>query len=358
MKKIYFLKVLFSLSLLVIFVQLTSAQKKKILYVGADEVLGSNRTCDKEMIDSLLAWGYDTIYLGHATYDAKGAGSGVHTGIDGVFFGESCGSNSLTPYGPMGDNFPVPAIALEAAAFGISDERWSLFKEETTPGAGDGGGIVVHTGEIADSTDNMIKITDNKHYITQIYEKDYILKWSNSTSYALVPYIQGIKVNNKILAVPVAPITQPTNGETVSAMSMIESKLPKVKIFWFTNTHSLLNGNMGTSEFYQLIKRAAEYTYDNMPSAVNENVIEQIDLVAYPNPSATDINVRFYAPKPAHAQIVLFDLTGKQIDILYDKIASSGYNFLTIERSRYASGAYVIKLTLGENITYTKVLMQ
>jgi hypothetical protein len=358
MKKNYLLKVLFALSLFVIFVQFTSAQKKKILYVGADEVLGSNRTCDKEMIDSLLAWGYDTIYLGHATYDAKGAGSGVHTGIDGVFFGESCGSNSLTPYGPMGDNFPVPAIALEAAAFGISDERWSLFKEESTPGAGDGGSIIVHTGEVADSTDNMIKISDNKHYITEIYEKDYILKWSNSTSYALVPYIQGIKVSNKILAVPVAPVTQPTNGETVSAMSMIESKLPKVKIFWFTNTHSLLNGNMGTSEFYQLIKRAAEYTYDNMPSAIEENIIERIDFVAYPNPSAGNVFIRFYAPKPANAQVVLYDLTGKQIDVLLENSVSMGYNFLTLERDNYVSGVYVIKLTIGENVTYTKVLLQ
>ncbi len=357
MKKNYFLSVLFTLSLLVIFVQLTTGQKK-ILYVGADEVLGSNRTCDKQMIDSLLAWGYDTIYLGHATYDAKGAGSGVHTGIDGVFFGESCGSNSLTPFGPMGDNFPVPAIALEAAAFGISDERWSLFKEETTPGAGDGGGIIVHTGEIADSTDNMIKITDNKHYITQIYAKDYILKWSNSTSYALVPYIQGIKVDNKILAIPVAPVTQPTNGETVSAMSMIESRLPKVKIFWFTNTHSLLNDSMGTNEFYQLIKRADEYTYDNMPSAIEKNITEQIDFVAYPNPSAGDVHIRFYAPKPANAQVVLYDLNGKQIDVLLENKVSMGYNFLTLERKKYISGVYLIKLTLGENITYTKLLLQ
>ena len=355
MKKHYFLKLFFAVSLIVAFAQFASGQKK-ILYVGADEVLGELRSCDKQMIDSLLSWGYDTLYLGHGTYDAKGAGSGVHNGIDGVFYGESCGSNSLTPYGPMGDNFPVPAVALEAACFGISDERWSLFKAESSTGAADGGGIVVH--DPADITDNQIKIKDNGHYITEIYEKDQIITWSNSTTYALVPYIQGIKVDNDILAVPVAAFAPPTNGEEVSAMSMIEDNFPKVKIFWFTNTHSLLNDLMGTNEFYQLMKRAADYTFDNIPSALKKNVVDYIDFVAFPNPSAGDVSIRFNAPKPAHAQVVLFDVTGKQVEILYDNNVSKGYNFVTLQGDKYSNGAYFIKLQLGENTTYTKILLQ
>jgi len=358
MKKHYILKLFFALTLIVAFTQLTSGQKKKILYVGADEVLGELRSCDKQMIDSLLSWGYDTLYLGHGTYDGKGVGSGVHSGIDGLFFGESCGSNSLTPYGPMGDNFPLPAIALEAACFGISDERWSLFTAESSAGAADGGGIVVHTGDIADATDNQIKITNNDHYITEIYEKDQIITWSNSTTYALVPYIPGSKVDNDILAVPVAEVTAPTNGNEVSAMSMIEDNFPKVKIFWFTNTHTLLNDLMGSNEFYQLMKRASDYTFDNIPSAVNEGVIEKIGLVAYPNPSAGDINIRFYALQPAHAQVTLYDITGKQVEMLFDNSVSSGYNFVSLNGDLYQNGAYFIKLQIGEHITYTKILLQ
>ena len=358
MKKHYFLKMFLMLSLVVSVSQFTSGQNKKILYVGADEVLGELRTCDKQMIDSLLSWGYDTLYMGHGTYDGKGAGSGVHSGIDGLFFGESCGSNSLTPYGPLGDNFPIPAVALEAACFGISDERWSLFTAESSAGAADGGSIIVHTGEVADATDNQIKIVNNEHYITEIYEKDQILTWSNSTTYALVPYIQGIKVDNDILAEPVAPVTAPTNGNQVSAMSMIEDNFPKVKIFWFTNTHSLLNDNMGTNEFYQLMKRASDYTFDNIPSAVNEDVIEKTGLVAYPNPSAGNVNIRFYALQSAHAQVALYDITGKQVEVLFENTVSRGYNFVSLNGDRYQNGAYFIKLQIGENITYTKILLQ
>lgn len=361
MKKHYFLKLLFTLSLIVAFTQFTSGQKK-ILYIGADDVAGATRTCDKEMLDSLASWGYDTTYMGHGTYDAKTQGDAVHDGFDGIFFGESCGSGSVTPYGPSVDNFPIPAIALEAAAFGSSgsdpEDKWALFKAESSAGAGDGGGIIVHTGEIADATDNQIKIVNNSHYITEIYEKDQIITWSNSTTYALVPYIQGIKVDNDILAVPVAEVTPPANGEEVSAMSMIEDNFPKVKIFWFTNTHSLLNDNMGTPEFYQLMKRACDYTFDNLPSAVNENVIEKIDFVAFPNPSAGDVTIRYYAPEPANAQIVLFDITGKQVEVLCDKNVSSGYNFAVLKGDQYQNGAYFIKLKLGEHTTYTKILLQ
>src|SRR4030042_1473715 len=160
------------------------------------------------MVGSLLAWGYDTLYLGHGAYDAKVAGSGVHTGIDGVFFGESCGSGSVTPYGPSGDNFPVPAIALEAAALGYSgdpEERWALFNPESSAGAGDGGGISVHTGDIADATNLQFKITETKHYITEVYTLNQIITWSSKPTYDdLVPYIHGLKCDVDILAVPMA----------------------------------------------------------------------------------------------------------------------------------------------------------
>jgi hypothetical protein len=358
MKKLYFMKLLSTLFLAVILSQFTSAQKKKILYVGADEVLGELRSCDKQMIDSLLMWGYDTLYLGHNTYDGKGTGSGVHSGIDGVFFGESCGSSSITPYGKNGDNFPVPAIALEAAAFGVEvPERWNLFKEESSVGAADGGGIVVH--DPPDATDLQIKITDNSHYITEIYEKDQIITWSTATP-ALVPYIQGIKYDVDILAVPVAPVIAPANGEEVYAMGMIENKFPKIKIFWFTNTHSLLNDNLGTPEFYQLMKRAAEYTFDNIPqpNALKENNFTGFNFVAYPNPASGEVTIRFNAPESMQAQIVLLDVAGRQMDIFYENITHIGNNFVTLKVDDYQKGIYFVKLQMGENSAYSKILLK
>jgi len=353
MKKLYFLKMLFALSLIVAVSQLASGQKKKILYVGADAYYAVIRSADRQMVDSLVYWGYDTAYMAMAVYDA---GGGVNAGIDGVFFGESCGSNSVTPYGPMGDNFPVPAVALEAAAFGISDERWSLFKPESSAGALDGGGIVVH--DIADATDNQVKITDNNHYITQIFDKDEIVTWSSSTAFAQVPYIQGVLYVKDILAIPVAAYTPPTNGETVMAMAMIENKFPKIKIFWFTCTHTLLNDALGTPDFYRMMKRACEYTFDNMPTAINEDVADMYDFVAFPNPSSGDVTIRFHANEPGLAQVILFDVTGKQVDVLYENMSPTGYNFVTLKGDRYQHGVYLIKLKLGDNTAYSKILLQ
>ncbi|MBN1414635.1 MAG: T9SS type A sorting domain-containing protein [Bacteroidales bacterium] len=361
MKKHYLLRLLFMLSLIVVVAQFATGQKKKILYVGADAVLlgTATRTCDKEMIDSLLAWGYDTLYMGHGAYDAMGTGSGVHDGIDGIFFSESVGSSSVTPYGNMGDNFPVPAVNLEVSCFKIGDEYWNLFNPESTPGAGDGGGILVHTGEICDQTDVQVKITDNEHYITEIFAKDQIITWSSATSYPdLVPYTHGLKVDVDILAVPVAPFTPPTTGAEVFAVGMLEDNFPKVKIFWMGMTHAYLNNFMGTADFYQLIKRAAEYTYDNMPSAVNASMADDFKLVAYPNPSAEDVTIRFVAPKSMHAQVSIFDVTGKVIDVVYDNIVPSGYKFIKLHADQYQRGMYFVKLQLGDKTAYSKLLLK
>jgi len=360
MKKHYFLNSLIILFLLVTFSQFASGQKK-ILYVGADAVLGELRTCDKQMIDSLLAWGYDTLYLGHNVYDAKGAGSGIHTGIDGIFFGESCGSGSVTPYGPMGDNFPVPAIALEAAAFGSTDpqERWDLFNAESSTGAGDGGGIVVHEGEIYDATDVQIKISNTDHYITEVYTKDQIITWSSKTSYGdAVPYIHGLKCDVDILALPVAKVADPADGKEVFAVGMLEDNFPKVKIFWMGNTHLYLNDNFGTPEFYSLIKRAAEYTYDNFPNTVQTNTAEAVDLVAYPNPASGEATIRFHILRPDQAQISLLDISGKQVDILYDNYAGTGYQFVTLKTDRYPKGVYCIRLQIGADVSNTKIMIR
>jgi hypothetical protein len=361
MKKHYFLNSLFILFLLTAFSQFASGQKK-ILYVGADDVLGSGRTCDLQMIDSLLAWGYDTLYLGHNTYDGKGAGSGVHSGIDGVFFGESVGSSSVTPYGPSGDNFPVPAVALEAAAFGYSgdpEEKWALFNPESTPGAGDGGGVSVHEGEMADATDLQFKICDTKHYITEVYELNQIITWSSKPTYDdLVPYIHGLRCDVDILALPVAPVAAPLDGKEVFAVGMLEDNYPKVKIFWVGNTHKYLNDYYGTPEFYALMKRGCDYTFDNMPSVVPSNTVDQVGLVAYPNPAPGDATIRFHVLQPAHAQVSLLDVSGKQVDFLYDRENVSGYQFVTLKADKYPNGMYFVKLQLGSDVMYTKVMLR
>jgi hypothetical protein len=116
---------------------------------------------------------------------------------------------------------------------------------------------------------------------------------------------------------------------------------------------------MGTNEFYQLMKRASDYTFDNIPSsAVNEKTIEDFSLVAFPNPAEGDVTIRFIAPRPLYAQVVLMDMIGKQIDILYENNVPSGYNFVTLNSELYAKGMYFVNLKLGENSAFTKVLLK
>lgn len=350
MKKIYFN--LFLIVLLIFVTQFTSGQKKKILYVGADAYYGVARFADISVIDSIVAWGYDTVYMGHAAYDAS---TGAHTGIDGVFFGESCGSNSLTPFGNNGEKFPVPALALEAAALGVEAERWAVFNEESSAGAGDGGGIVVHTGDIADATDNQIKITDNTHYITEIFAADEVVTWSTSTSFALVPYIQGVKYNTKVLAKPVAPVT----NDAAFAMGMIENNFPKIKIFFLGNTHALINGEgLATPEFFTIIKRAIEHTIGFNVSGVNDNTILTFDLTTYPNPAFGQTTIRFQSEKVTNVKISLLTITGNEIDVLYNQTCQSGFNGIQFNAADYNSGVYLIKLQTENKTEYSKIILQ
>lgn len=341
MKKNYVSKIL----LMLVFLALTlvvSAQKKKILYIGADAY--ATRPSDVDMKDSLASWGFDTVYMGTTAYNEAPLAT-VHAGFDGIFFGESVGSTSCKPYGANGAYFPIPCITLEAAVFGIEETRWVIFSET--------GGIVTH--DPADSTDLQIKITDNTHYITEIFQKDQIVKWSNSTAYEVVPYIHGLRYSAKILAYPVAV---PSNPDAW-AMCLIEDFNLPSKIFWFTMTHRLINNHEGTPELFQIMKRAAQYVYNAIPSsAVDNKIIEKFNLTAFPNPAQDNVVLRFNSPEMLTAKVILMTVTGQQMDVLYDGCVVPGNNFVEFDASKYSSGVYLIKLQIGEKTEYTKLMVK
>ena len=335
MKKIYFFLILSTVLTTVSF-----GQAKKILFVGGDEEL--SRTSDIAFNDSLVSWGYDVTYMGTTTY---GATANVHNGMDGIVFSESIGSGSAPAY--KTDNFPIPCITFEAGVFGAGDTKWDFFTAT--------GGIMGTSGTVDDL---VFKITNNTHYITEIYEMNQEIKVADPNGVNAVPLIQGLKYNAEILAVPI--ITVDNNQYS---MCVIEDAALPSKICWMSCTHYNFDDEGGTPEFFVLFRRTTEYIFDAIPVGKDElelNADNNINLRVFPNPanSSEKISVRFdNVDSNLKATLSVFDLAGRNVETIHQN-TMTGYNFIEINTNNLATGVYIAKLSIGENSVFSKFLVQ
>jgi hypothetical protein len=79
-------------------------------------------------------------------------------------------------------------------------------------------------------------------------------------------------------------------------------------------------------------------------------------LTAYPNPFSSTTTIAFSVPKDGRAVIKIYDVTGKEIGVLFDGMAKSGeIRKVEFDGSNYAEGMYFYSIT-SEEMNQTKKL--
>ena len=71
--------------------------------------------------------------------------------------------------------------------------------------------------------------------------------------------------------------------------------------------------------------------------------------LVYPNPVIGEANLEYHLPSDADVQITLFDITGKQIQILVNETQSAGIYQMKWDVSQLAKGVYTIKTAVTMN---------
>ncbi len=351
MKKIYSVKFLFTLSLLIM--SLLVYGQKKIIFVGGT-VTAEENAADFDLIDSLKSWGFTVYYMDQTTFNAST--DTMYNGKDGAIFSETVGSTNVTVFGPFRDNFPIDWITLEAGAMQNTSNRWALFEEGT-------GGIVINSVSSAgDALDLQYKIVDNTHYITEIFAMDQIVTWSTSPEFKEVPYVHHLIYSTQTLAMPVAPTTEPT----AFAIGVMDDFNFPVQMFYYGMSALCVEGSSaqqhyGTNDYYKIMKRAAEWTFDAIPQppeGIEDNLVQDYGLIAFPNPASEIVTIRFKAPVAGSAKVTLYDVTGQQLDILLDVDVQTGYRVINLDVTDYPEGIYFVKLQAGKQTEFIKLLVR
>jgi C1A family cysteine protease len=103
-----------------------------------------------------------------------------------------------------------------------------------------------------------------------------------------------------------------------------------------------------------------EVTTDPSNNTDEEKIINNFQLKQnYPNPfnSVTSINYSINSSRSESVKLIIYDLLGKKIDVLVDKMQSSGNYEIIFNGNDYPSGIYFYKLLIGNSFSDTKKMV-
>jgi hypothetical protein len=93
------------------------------------------------------------------------------------------------------------------------------------------------------------------------------------------------------------------------------------------------------------------------PDSENEHDLpETVQLLpAYPNPFNPSTNISFQLPESGHVHIGVYDLNGREVNVLGDRVFSAGTHQLRLNASDLSSGTYIVRLQSG-SVVQTQTL--
>jgi len=350
MKKMYTLFIM--LLVLIIVNNFDCLAQKNILFVGRAPNGPSGFISDQDIMDSIISWGFSSTYIDVVTY--SNADDTVHDGYDGIFINETVDSKILANFSAARDNYPLPCINLEAWV--MHQTRWGWVDDVSSEILQSSTGTEDH---------QKIIIKDNSHYITEPFKKGEEIIWSTATDADLTGNLpSSFKEVNVDFSDKLATIKAHDaelgfwNMITVEPSDDIPNKLFVWGISCIGVEGSSQAEHYGTQEFFTILKRASEWTYDAMEggtSSINstESVINGLSL--FPNPSYGKTNIKLYSHKETTAFFSIIDISGKEIT-RFSKEIVTGNNLVELNTTKLTEGIYFVKVDLVGQSDYLKFI--
>jgi hypothetical protein len=357
MKKIDLCRFLVLTFALIMFSAFVYAQERNILFIGRESTPDIHAS-DKDALDNLEELGCTVTYMDDSDYGQLDAGDlSVYDGMHGIYFSEPISSGTTINFREDRHNYPVPCMCLEG--WGPRMDVWGWINDNETE---------YYRNDPGTEDDKSIIIKDNTHYITEIFDVDQEVVWS-TTTYTDANLPGCVKEVNVEFSAYLAQIKGLVDKDDFWTMFTVDADegLPNRMFVW--GMHEVgLNGtdacayleHTGTEDFWKIFRRAAQWTFDMIPeeTSVKEKYLDDYSMHAFPNPASGIANIRFLAAEPGDATVTLFNLTGQQVQVLYDKRAKAGYNFVSFDTGEYPAGIYFAILQIGEHTLTTKLCIE
>jgi hypothetical protein len=353
MKKIYLLTSMI-IVLSIFSASVLLAQDKTLLVVGAQATADAH-LLDGPTVDSLESWGFGVIYsedgaFGQSTED-------ILTDIYGLVLCESMSSGTATNFKSWG--YPVPCLNMEL--YLPQEGNWGWLTSDTEQFSRHEGGA---SGDATEDDEFMI-IKDNTHYITEIYDVDEEIRFTDPPSVTdnIHGVIQEATVEHesnlaKLKSYPedewwfLFTVEAPESGENM--------------VLWGYNAQGMIgstaDGVYATQDFWTIMRRSAQWVFDEeeeeeQPEDVKEVLVNRYNLKVNPNPAWGITFARFHATAGSNAVVSVLSMIGQEIEVIYSGEVNNTKN-IPFDVSGYPPGMYFLKLQINNEFQISKFVVK
>jgi len=110
---------------------------------------------------------------------------------------------------------------------------------------------------------------------------------------------------------------------------------------------------------FKFLGEIYKFDYDNNGLSVLNGVISEDFSISsiYPNPFNPITNIIYGLPEHVNVQIIVYDLSGKQIETLINQFQTPGYHSVDWDANNLPSGIYFVKMVAGSYINTQKLML-
>ncbi|MBL0341855.1 MAG: T9SS type A sorting domain-containing protein [Bacteroidetes bacterium] len=80
-----------------------------------------------------------------------------------------------------------------------------------------------------------------------------------------------------------------------------------------------------------------------------------MQLHTYPNPFIESIKINYTIPETSNVRMVLTDITGQEINILFNEFKNKGIYEFDFDEKNLSMGVYILRLETGSKIQFAKI---
>jgi hypothetical protein len=90
----------------------------------------------------------------------------------------------------------------------------------------------------------------------------------------------------------------------------------------------------------------------------NDKANDANKLSSFPNPLQQQNTITFFLEKPAHTNLAVYDITGKQVAVLINKSLQAGNHKTTFSANQLTAGVYMLKLVYDGKVITRKLVKE
>jgi Secretion system C-terminal sorting domain/Domain of unknown function (DUF2341)/Fibronectin type III domain len=260
---------------------------------------------------------------------------------DGYYFGTSSQINSHLTYGDMKycnscTQNTFPTSTLSNYQYGYPDFWFYVAATPVSPAPTFTLGAPADTNTPAAPT-NLTGSAGNQ---------TAFLQWHKNTEFDVVKYyIYRHTSNNPGSSTLIDSTSQP---DTVYTATGLNNGTPYY--FWVRAVDAFCAPRISGYSNFALVTPVIVAGNQQVPKefALHQN---------YPNPFNPVTTIKYDLPKNAFVRITVFDVTGREVEVLVNEFKTAGYHELSFSAENLASGAYFYKIEAGEFVTQKKMVV-